>query len=215
MTRFSPENIGQIISARENKDHILTMIYHIVAKTFGNCIFVSEKTDKNLDFHLRILNEVKSNFSLEYPGVSGLNCLALPCHFGGKRLGTLLITSDGHVFSQEDIRDATWVCHIISILQGQNIIEEERHHQAAKNVISMLSYSELEAALHIFKDIPQDSLVVIGKIAQKFGFSRSIIGSAIKKIESSGAIETRSLGMKGTNIKIINKKLIEEFNKIR
>ena len=43
----------------------------------------------------------------------------------------------------------------------------------------------------------------------------SVIVNALRKFESAGVIESRSLGMKGTHIKILNDKLIPELKKVR
>ncbi|HBM75829.1 MAG TPA: GTP-sensing pleiotropic transcriptional regulator CodY, partial [Clostridiaceae bacterium] len=40
-----------------------------------------------------------------------------------------------------------------------------------------------------------------------------VIVNALRKLESAGVIESRSLGMKGTHIKILNDKLLEELKK--
>ena len=52
-------------------------------------------------------------------------------------------------------------------------------------------------------------------MADKVGITRSVIVNALKKFESAGVIESRSLGMKGTHIKILNDKLIDELKKVR
>ena len=56
-------------------------------------------------------------------------------------------------------------------------------------------------------------LLVASKIADRAGITRSVIVNALRKLESAGVIETRSLGMKGTYIKILNDRLISEFLK--
>ncbi|HTG68743.1 MAG TPA: hypothetical protein VL921_05750 [Candidatus Udaeobacter sp.] len=45
--------------------------------------------------------------------------------------------------------------------------------------------------------------------------TRSVIVNALRKLESAGVIETRSLGMKGTYIKILNQQLLQELEKIK
>ena len=78
-----------------------------------------------------------------------------------------------------------------------------------------LSYSELEAVEHIFNELDgTEGLLVASKIADKVGITRSVIVNALRKFESAGVIESRSLGMKGTHIKILNDKLMDELNKL-
>jgi transcriptional pleiotropic repressor len=60
-----------------------------------------------------------------------------------------------------------------------------------------------------------EGLLVASKIADKVGITRSVIVNALRKFESAGVIESRSLGMKGTYIRILNEKLVEELKKIK
>jgi len=45
------------------------------------------------------------------------------------------------------------------------------------------------------------------------GITRSVIVSALRKFESAGVIESRSLGMKGTYIKVLNDYLFDELKR--
>ena len=77
--------------------------------------------------------------------------------------------------------------------------------------IGTLSYSEVEAVQQIFAELEGDEgLLVASKIADRSGITRSVIVNALRKLESAGVIESRSLGMKGTRIKILNSKFKDE-----
>ncbi|MPM75253.1 GTP-sensing transcriptional pleiotropic repressor CodY [bioreactor metagenome] len=79
---------------------------------------------------------------------------------------------------------------------------------------STLSYSELEAIINIIGALEgNEGLLVASKIADQAGITRSVIVNALRKFESAGLIETRSLGMKGTYIKVLNEYLLEELKK--
>ena len=52
------------------------------------------------------------------------------------------------------------------------------------------------------------------KIADRVGITRSVIVNALRKFESAGVIESRSSGMKGTYIKVINEVVFEEIKKL-
>ena len=45
--------------------------------------------------------------------------------------------------------------------------------------------------------------------------SRSVIVNALRKFESAGVIESRSSGMKGTYIKVVNDYVFKELDKIK
>ena len=66
-----------------------------------------------------------------------------------------------------------------------------------------------------YKEEGNEGLLVASRIADRVGITRSVIVNALRKFESAGVIESRSLGMKGTHIKILNDKLIPELEKVR
>ena len=49
------------------------------------------------------------------------------------------------------------------------------------------------------------------KIADRVGITRSVIVNALRKFESAGVIESRSSGMKGTYIKVLNDVIFDEL----
>ena len=92
--------------------------------------------------------------------------------------------------------------------------EENRKIQIVQSAIGTLSLSELEAVMHIFNELNgNEGVLVASKIADKAGITRSVIVNALRKFESAGVIETKSSGMKGTYIKILNDMLFGELEK--
>jgi len=91
-----------------------------------------------------------------------------------------------------------------------------RNKAIVQMAISSLSYSELEAVGHIFEELNgTEGLLVTSKIADRVGITRSVIVNALRKLESAGVIESRSLGMKGTFIKVLNDKFLYELDKVK
>jgi len=100
--------------------------------------------------------------------------------------------------------------------KAEEIEEEARSKAVVQMAISSLSYSELEAIEHIFEELNgHEGLLVASKIADRVGITRSVIVNALRKLESAGVIESRSLGMKGTYIKVLNDKFLVELDKLR
>ena len=92
--------------------------------------------------------------------------------------------------------------------------EENRKIQIVKSAISTLSFSELEAIIHIFDELEgEEGILVASKIADRVGITRSVIVNALRKFESAGVIESRSSGMKGTYIKVLNDAVFDELDK--
>jgi transcriptional pleiotropic repressor len=94
--------------------------------------------------------------------------------------------------------------------------EETRKMNVVKSAISTLSYSEMESIVHIFDELNgMEGILVASKIADRVGITRSVIVNALRKFESAGVIESRSSGMKGTYIKVLNDVVFEQINQIR
>lgn len=140
----------------------------------------------------------------------------VPINGNGERLGTLLLARHTDIFTDEDLVLAEYAATVVGmeILRAKTeVIEEEARKRAVVQMaVGTLSYSELEAVEHIFEELDGDEgLLVASKIADRVGITRSVIVNALRKFESAGVIESRSLGMKGTHIRILNDKLLDEL----
>ncbi|MGB4177288.1 MAG: GTP-sensing pleiotropic transcriptional regulator CodY [Halanaerobiales bacterium] len=144
----------------------------------------------------------------------------IPILGGGDRLGTLVLVRYGEEFSAHDLVLGEYGASVVGmeILRSrtEKIEKEARKKAAVQIAIDTLSYSELEAIEHIFEELDgKEGLLVASKIADRVGITRSVIVNALRKFESAGVIESRSLGMKGTYIKVLNDYLLEELNKLK
>ncbi len=142
----------------------------------------------------------------------------IPILGGGERLGTLLIARFNELFDAEDLilaeTGATVVGMEILRSKSNQIEEEARNKAVVQLAVATLSYSELEAVEHIFEELGgNEGLLVASKIADQLGITRSVIVNALRKFESAGVIESRSLGMKGTFIKVLNPFLLDHLAK--
>lgn len=144
----------------------------------------------------------------------------VPINGGGERLGTLILSRLGREFNNDDLLLAEYGATVVGMEilreKSEEIEEEARSKAVVQMAISSLSYSELEAIEHIFEELNgKEGLLVASKIADRVGITRSVIVNALRKLESAGVIESRSLGMKGTFIKVLNDKFLEELEKVR
>ncbi|WP_149453153.1 GTP-sensing pleiotropic transcriptional regulator CodY [Pasteuria penetrans] len=155
----------------------------------------------------------------------------VPVIGGGDHLGTLVLARLGQAFEEGDLILAEYGSTVVGmeILRERagEVEEEARSRAVVQLAISSLSFSELEAAEHIFNELDnrqrrdvgrggcKEGLLVASKVADRVGITRSVIVNALRKLESAGVVESRSLGMKGTYIKILNPKLISALEKAR
>ncbi len=129
-------------------------------------------------------------------------------------LGALLLYHPGqHLgdrqFLVAEIASALAGLILLQLTVGQEE-EDTRNKKLAAGAFDSLSYSEVEAIREILKNIDNnESIVVASKIADNLGITRSVIVNALRKFESAGIIESRSLGMKGTLIRVKNEYALE------
>lgn len=140
----------------------------------------------------------------------------IPIQAKGQRIGTLVLARLGDAFDNGDMILAENAASVVSmeIMRARNLERAaiERKKAVVKMAIESLSYSELEAIEHIFNELEGDEgLLVASKVADRVGITRSVIVNALRKFESAGVIESRSLGMKGTHIRILNNELMPEL----
>ncbi len=135
---------------------------------------------------------------------------------GSERLGTLVIARFDNGLSLADQILAEYGATIvgIEILRARN---EEMERMAREQItvqlaLRTLSYSELSAMRKIFEKFNNsEGVVIASKIAGDIGVTRSVIVNALRKLESAGIIETRSLGMKGTYIRVLTPLFLKEL----
>ena len=144
--------------------------------------------------------------------------LIIPIVSGGQRLGTFVASRYTPQYSEQDVILGEYGATVVGleILRKKTLEmeDEERRKSVVQMAIATLSYSEIEAVRQIFNELKgTEGLLVASKIADRFGITRSVIVNALRKLESAGIIETRSLGMKGTHIKILNNQFINELEK--
>lgn len=167
----------------------------------------------------------KENVNLETLGfesdrIKGYSAVINPIDIAGERLGTVFMYRDASQYTIDDIILSEYATTVVGLEMMRSVneesAEENRKIHIVKSAISTLSYSELEAILHIFDELGgSEGILVASKIADRVGITRSVIVNALRKFESAGVIESRSSGMKGTYIKVVNNMIFEELEEIR
>ncbi len=147
----------------------------------------------------------------------GTDCaMIVPVVGGGRRVGTLLfVKSEGDFASDDEViaeYASTAIGMVISAAIDEEYEAEIEERRMARSAIRSLSYSEIMAIQHIFDELEGDEgLLVASRIADEAGITRSVIVNALRKLASANVIESRSLGMKGTYLRILNKEIRKEL----
>lgn len=142
----------------------------------------------------------------------------IPVFGGPSRLGTVVLAKSKSFSTQEVILAEVGATVIgLEILRYLSEQAEKitRKKEAVALALAVLSYSEIEAVKYIFRELEGDEgFVVAIRLADKYMLTRSVIVNALRKLESAGVIQARSLGMKGTYIKVLNEYLFEQLAKM-
>ncbi len=163
----------------------------------------------------------KENVNLQTLGFTDENvrhyqAIVNPIEIAGERLGTVFMYRLESAYEIDDIILSEYGTTVVGLemmrSQSEENEEENRKIQVVKSAISTLSYSELEAIIHIFEELDgQEGILVASRIADRVGITRSVIVNALRKFESAGVIESKSSGMKGTYIKVLNDAVYDQL----
>lgn len=194
-------------------------IHELITESVGSHI------DSMLNERLLSILSTKENVNLETLGfspdsVEGYQAIITPIDIAGERLGTLFIYKQDATYSIDDIILSEYGTAVVGLEMLRSVneenAEETRKEHIVQSAISTLSFSELEAIIHIFDELGgSEGILVASKIADQVGITRSVIVNALRKFESAGVIESRSSGMKGTYIKVLNDYVFTELERIK
>lgn len=194
----------------------------------------SEKTipslqDKRGNYIEKKLNErflnilsTKENVNLETLGFSreenvSLKALVTPISIGGERLGTLFLYRTQDEFNIEDIILSEYSTTVVGLEIMRSEQEESDKERHKKNnfsyALTALTSLEQEAVSHVFHELDgEEGMLVTSKLAKQIGITRTVIVNALRKLESAGVIRTKSSGVKGTHIQVLNDIVYTEFD---
>lgn len=204
---------GKVLGIYGNEN--LRSIHELLAENTGEVI------DESLNERFLSVLSTKENVNLmtlgfEMESDQEFSAIVMPVDFAGERLGTTFIYREKDSFSVDDIIFGEYMNTVIELEMMRAIYEEDederRKHIMVKSAADSLSVSEKDAMVCVFKEMDRkEGLLVASRVAAKYRITRSIIVNALKKLEGAGIIESRSQGMRGTYIRIINDAIFEEL----
>ncbi|MFW5671292.1 MAG: GTP-sensing pleiotropic transcriptional regulator CodY, partial [Acetivibrio ethanolgignens] len=208
---------GKVLGIKNRDD--IPEIRELIKDSVGGHI------DELLNERLLNILSTKENVNLmtlgfEFDNVNEYQAIIIPIEIAGERLGTLFLYKYQSQYTIDDIILSEYGTTVVGLEMLRSVneesAEESRKVQIVKSAISTLSFSELEAITSIFDELDgTEGILVASKIADRVGITRSVIVNALRKFESAGVIESRSSGMKGTYIKVINDVVFDELKQIK
>jgi len=181
--------------------------------------------DPMLNERMLAVLSTKENVNLETLGFENLDtkryqAIIAPIDIAGERLGTLFLYKSDGGYEIDDIILCEYGTTVVGLEMlravNEESAEESRKVAVVQSAMNTLSLSEMEAIVHIFDELHGlEGVLVASKIADRVGITRSVIVNALRKFESAGVIESRSSGMKGTYIKVVNEVVFDEVLKLK
>ena len=166
---------------------------------------VGAHIDKMLNERLLSILSTKENVNLETLGfsgdvVKGYQAIITPIDIAGERLGTLFIYKQNEGYEIDDIILSEYGTAVVGLEMLRSVneesAEETRKEHIVQSAISTLSFSELEAIVHIFDELNgTEGILVASKIADRVGITRSVIVNALRKFESAGVESSTRKGI--------------------
>ena len=208
---------GKVLGIKNRQD--IEVIDELINNEVGGYV------DTLLNERLLGVLSTKENVNLETLGfehteTDRYQAIITPIDIAGERLGTVFMYRKERQYDIEDIIVSEYGTTVVGLEMMRSVneenAEEARKVHVVKAAFSTLSFSELEAIIHIFDELDGDEgILVASKIADRVGITRSVIVNALRKFESAGVIESRSSGMKGTYIKVLNEVIFDELEEIK
>lgn len=208
---------GKILGMRVRKD--IPVIPQIQDINYGDYL--------QKDIHERILNilSTKENVNLltlgfNFDQVQDYQTMVAPVNMAGKRLGTLFVYRRSGVFSIDDIILMEYGMTVIGLAmqraESEELSEEQHKENDVRAAIRTLSRLEAKAMLYVLDELEEleesdKNMLITSRLADQVGITRSVIVNGLKKCESAGIICTRSAGMKGTSIHLLNELFTPEM----
>ena len=207
---------GKVLGIRNRSD--ISEITELIAPEVGGFI------DKMLNERLLGVLSTKENVNLatlgfEFDNLERYQAIITPIDIAGERLGTVFMYKEDDQYTIDDIILSEYGTTVVGLEMMRSVneesAEENRKLAIVHSAIGTLSNSEQEAIVHVFAELEgMEGILVASKIADRVGITRSVIVNALRKFESAGVIETKSSGMKGTYIKVLNELIFDELYKL-
>ena len=180
--------------------------------------------DKMFNERLLGVLSTKENVNLLTLGFTSGNerkykALIAPVDIAGERLGTLFMYKCINDYDIDDIILCEYGATVVGLEMMSSVCnenaEDERKKKIVKSAISTLSASELQAIKAVFDALDgTEGILVASRVADNTGITRSVIVNALKKFDSAGVISTKSSGMRGTKIKVLNEAVFDAIKRL-
>ena len=198
---------GKVLGLKEKSE--IAVIPQIQEIKYGDYL------EKSLQDRFMNILSTKENVNLltlgfNFEEAMEYQAMISPISMAGIRLGTLFVYRQKTPFSIDDIILTEYSTTVIGLAmqraESEELSAEQHKEQDVMAAVKTLSKLEIQAVLAVLNELDgkSEGILITSRLADKVGITRSVIVNALKKCESAGIIHTKSSGMKGTTVQIIN-----------
>ncbi len=206
---------GKILGLSDQKDGFLIEEF---SDTRVGTFLPDEINDRFLEVLSTRENINLTTLGLKQKGSGVMWAEISPIVVAGERFGTLFLYKKDGCFEIDDIILTEYGASIVGLEMLRSVHEEhaarKRHRRYVKSAFSSLSQTEKDAVTCVINELKGsgEGVIILSRLSEKVGITRSVIVNALRKMESADVIVTKSSGVKGTYIKVLNDSLYEEMN---
>ena len=178
-----------------------------------------------LNERLLSILSTKENVNLQTLGFTadvsqGYQAIITPINIAGERLGTLFLYRKESMYEIDDIilseyGTLSWDLRCSALLMKRVQKRPEKNRSYNLRSAPFLSLSWKQSSIFLMNLTEWKGFWWQARLQDRVGITRSVIVNALRKFESAGVIESRSSGMKGTYIKVVNDYVFKELDKIK
>lgn len=200
---------GKILGNASNKN--VPLLTGLISDEVGSFV------DKALNERFLSVLSTKENCNLltlgfDFKGMSDYRGIVSPIDVAGERYGTLFVYKRGSEYNIDDIILSEYCVTVVGLeimrAESDELFEDERKLESMQSALDALTGTEKKAVRIMLSSFEGDEgLIITSHIADEAKITRSVLVNALKKLESAGVIEAKSLGVKGTKIKVLNDSL--------
>jgi len=199
------KDMFDLVNKVYDERQILNEICLVFSSEFDCYVLVLDKTDKPLFESKCNSADLTSADEIFAKLTSGLD-----------NIGSIIIKRQNALFNSCDKQAFYALASLVSLLIRFSNEQSEKNIRRVKAAVGSLSYSELTAALHVFDLLEGKSgHFISSNVSKEKGVAKSAIVNCLRKLESAGLIEVRSLGVKGTHVQVLNDALADELGKFK
>lgn len=138
----------------------------------------------------------------------------IPINSKERKLGNLVLVCFDKELEESDLIIAEYLAALMGgemqKIQQDQVRKVLRDSNSVQTAFKCLSHSEKEAVKYVLAKLEKkEGFLVISRLAAKIGVDKAAMVNGLKKLASARLLEVKSLGAKGTYLRVFNEQLLK------